>query len=104
MIQSDHYVFSEFVDSFRERVKDVISELQEIEEVVEYMQDNRKVCWNLENLTRIKRGNSEPTRTIEFRGGRCFRGPARIKRWISFTVGFTELALAKVSSPNVLIC
>jgi hypothetical protein len=82
----------------RSRVRDEISDIYDLDDLVDYMQDNMNVRWNFENLTRVKHGNEEPSGIIEFHGGRCLRGPVRTKRWIAFTIGFIELALTKVSS------
>ncbi|KAL1584293.1 hypothetical protein WHR41_06756 [Cladosporium halotolerans] len=49
------------------------------------MQNDRKVLWNFAHV--VKGG----TGSIEFRGGRCFRGPQRTKAWIAFAVGYMHL-------------
>lgn len=60
------------------------------ERIETLIQDERRVLWNLKNVTR-------DSGTIEFRGGRCLRGPCRTKRWIAFVIGFIELLLHFVS-------
>lgn len=63
------------------------------DDLVEVMQDDRRVLWNFENVVRGKSG------TIEFRGGRCLRGPVRTKRWIAFAVALIHAILDMVSIP-----
>jgi hypothetical protein len=71
-----------------------ISGLRNIRSVVEYMQKDRNMLWNTEPLVGTEKEAAKGS--IEFRGGRCSRGPVRTKRWVAFTVGLIELLLCKV--------
>lgn len=55
---------------------------------------DRYVLWNFDNVARP--GGSG---TVEFRGGRGFRGPVRTKRWIAFVLAFVHFCLHQVSGP-----
>lgn len=59
-------------------------------------QESRRVLWNFENLLEGGSGS------LEFRGGRTLRGPARTKRWICFTLAFVAVAInvSLSSSPS----
>lgn len=71
-------------------IANVISGVSDRESLIQVMQDDRRVLWNFENVARGKSG------TIEFRGGRCLRGPVRTKRWIAFAVALVQAILSMV--------
>lgn len=52
----------------------------------------RYVIWNFNNI--VVGGSG----TIEFRGGRHLRGPARTFWWLTFAIAFISLALNEVSN------
>lgn len=58
------------------------------------MQNDRKVLWNFAHV--VKGG----TGSIEFRGGRCFRGPQPTKAWVAFAVGYMHLLQGMVRSTS----
>ena len=57
---------------------------------------DRPVLWNFHNVTVMPFTDEPAIGTVEFRGGRCLRGPVRTKRWISFAVAFIILAIKEV--------
>lgn len=57
---------------------------------------DRPMLWNFHNVTVMPFTTQPAIGTVEFRGGRCLRGPARTKRWISFAVAFIALAIQEV--------
>lgn len=62
--------------------------------------DDRRTLWNFHNVTpKPDSGKPSTTGSVEFRGGRCLRGPVRTKRWIAFSVAFVTLAIEEVSYP-----
>ncbi|KAJ6015344.1 amidoligase [Penicillium herquei] len=60
---------------------------------------DRPVLWNFHNVTRMPFANGPAIGTVEFRGGRCLRGPLRTKRWITFPVAFIILAIQEFKMP-----
>ncbi|PSN66392.1 hypothetical protein BS50DRAFT_589132 [Corynespora cassiicola Philippines] len=74
-------------------IQNRITAMRTIDEVVDFMQDDRRMLWNFENLTRRKSGRSSGT--IEFRGGPALTGPQKTKRWVVFTVGAIQLVSDK---------
>lgn len=62
-----------------------------------YMQGNRYVLWNFQNIfPNPKTGRS--TGTVEFRGGNQFLSTKGTLAWVAFVLGFVTLALQEVSS------
>lgn len=59
-------------------------------EVISLMQSDRNVLWN------FRPAADDGIGTIEFRGGRHLRGPARTKWWISFAVAYIHFLLQQV--------
>lgn len=61
-----------------------------------YMQGNRYVLWNFQNIVpHPKTGRC--TGTVEFRGGNQFLGTKGTLAWVAFVLGFITLALKEVS-------
>ena len=58
--------------------------------------DDRRTLWNFHNVTSKPGSGKSATGSMEFRGGRCLRGPVRTKRWIAFTIAFVILAIKEV--------
>jgi hypothetical protein len=62
-----------------------------------YMQGNRYVLWNFQNIfPSAKTGKC--TGTVEFRGGNQFLSTNGTLAWVAFVMGFITLALEEVSS------
>jgi hypothetical protein len=85
----------------------LINSVGDKEGLVKLMQGNKKkdraVLWNFQNVARMPFNTTETvTNTVEFRGGRCLRGPVRTKRWITFAVAFIVLAIKEVSRENLI--
>lgn len=78
----------------------LINAVKNKEKLVEIVQGlsktDRPVLWNFHNVTRMPFTEEPAIGTVEFRGGRCLRGPVRTKRWISFAVAFMILAIQEV--------
>jgi hypothetical protein len=74
-----------------------INAVKNMEKLVEIVQGlskrDRPVLWNFHNVTRMPFTTEPAIGTVEFRGGRCLRGPVRTKRWISFAIAFIILAI-----------
>lgn len=64
-------------------------------------QDDRRTLWNFQNVTTQHLWGRGSSGTVEFRGGRCLRGPLRTKRWIAFAIAFIILAIREVSYPQL---
>ncbi|KAK5457169.1 hypothetical protein LTS15_004950 [Exophiala xenobiotica] len=81
----------------------LINAVQTKEDLVEIIQGkskkDRPVLWNFHNVTRMPFATESALGTVEFRGGRCLRGPLRTKRWISFAVAFIILAIKDFKLP-----
>lgn len=61
-----------------------------------YMQGNRYVLWNFQNIfPNPKTGRC--TGTVEFRGGNQFLNTKGTLAWVAFVLGFVTLALQEVS-------
>ncbi|CAI7569397.1 unnamed protein product [Penicillium discolor] len=78
----------------------LINAVKNKEKLVELVQGlskkDRPVLWNFHNVTRMPFATETAIGTVEFRGGRCLRGPVRTKRWISFAVAFMIMAIQEV--------
>ena len=61
--------------------------------------DDRRTLWNFHNVTPKPNSGKSFTGSVEFRGGRCLRGPVRTKRWIAFAIAFVVLAIQEVCTP-----
>lgn len=61
-----------------------------------YMQGNRYVLWNFQNIY-PKRRRRRCTGTIEFRGGNQFLNTKGTLAWVAFVLGFITLAKEEVS-------
>ena len=61
--------------------------------------EDRRTLWNFHNVTPKPNSEQSSTGSVEFRGGRCLRGPVRTKRWIAFSIGFVILAIEEVCIP-----
>ncbi|PCG94029.1 Putative amidoligase enzyme [Penicillium occitanis (nom. inval.)] len=81
----------------------LINAVQSKEKLVEIIQGlskkDRPVLWNFHNVTKMPFTEEPAIGTVEFRGGRCLRGPVRTKRWISFAVAFMILAIQEFKLP-----
>ena len=75
-----------------------IWDLQDEEDLKNFMQDDRRVLWNFEHTVPGDRF----TGTVEFRGGRGLRGPNRTKWWIAFVVSFIKLCVS--SKVRAVLC
>lgn len=84
------------VTQVAESIKPVRNEEDLVEIVQGLSKDDRAVLWNFHNVTKMPFTNEPAIGTVEFRGGRCLRGPVRTKRWISFAVAFIVLAIQEV--------
>lgn len=58
--------------------------------------EDRRTLWNFHNVTPKPNSGKSVTGSLEFRGGRCLRGPVRTKRWIAFAIAFVILAIKEV--------
>lgn len=68
-----------------------------------YMQGNRYVLWNFQNIfPNPKTGKC--TGTVEFRGGNQFLSTKGTLAWVAFVMGFITLALEEVSHLNDVLC
>ena len=78
------------------KINNVFHEADLVKIIQGWGKDDRRTLWNFQNVTQ-KPGSSRPcTGSLEFRGGRCLRGPVRTKRWIAFAVAFVVLAIKEV--------
>ena len=59
---------------------------------------DRYVLWNFDNV--VQPGGSG---SVEFRGGRAFRGPVRTKRWIAFVMAFVHFCLNQVRGFDLFV-
>jgi len=80
----------------------VASEIRDIsaeKDLCVFMQKDRNVLWNFQNI------HSDPSGkylgTVEFRGGSQFLNTRAIMSWVAFVLGFINLALEMVSSPKI---
>jgi hypothetical protein len=62
-----------------------------------YMQANRYVLWNFQNIC-VQRAGESCSGTIEFRGGNQFVNAKTTLKWIAFVVAFIHLALDEACS------
>ena len=84
------------VQALRQVAQDIKSRPNEME-LYFYMQGNRYVLWNFQNIfPNPKTGRC--TGTVEFRGGNQFLGTRGTLGWVAFVLGFVTLALEEVSS------
>jgi len=83
----------------------LINGVKSKEKLVEIMQgltkNDRSVLWNFHNIARMSYTTESATGTVEFRGGRCLRGPVRTKRWITFAVAFVIRTIQEVRCNSV---
>lgn len=79
-------------------LKQVASEIRALPnetEIYLYMQGNRYVLWNFQNIfPHPKTGRC--TGTVEFRGGNQFLGTKGTLAWVAFVLGFITLAAKEV--------
>jgi hypothetical protein len=83
------------------QVATAVNAVQNKKDLVKVVQglkkQDRAVLWNFQNVARMPYNTNEMLiNTVEFRGGRCLRGPVRTKRWIAFAVSFIILAIKEV--------
>ena len=90
----------ELKDKNLENIAQIINNAYDKKHLVKIIQgldkDDRRVLWNFQNVTPMSWIRTSATGTVEFRGGRCLRGPARTKRWIVFAIAFVILAIQEV--------
>lgn len=79
----------------------VQNEIDLVDIVQGLSKEDRPVLWNFHNVTCMPFATEQAIGTVEFRGGRCLRGPVRTKRWISFAVAFVILAIQQVCRTKV---
>ena len=78
------------------RINNLSNKASVVELIQGWDKTDRKTLWNFHNVT-SRPGSLRPaTGSVEFRGGRCLRGPVRTKRWIAFTIAFVALAIEEV--------
>jgi hypothetical protein len=65
-------------------------------ELCYYMQGNRYVLWNFQNIFPSPK-TGKCTGTVEFRGGNQFLSTKGTLAWVAFVMGFITLALEEVS-------
>ncbi|KAG6007352.1 hypothetical protein E4U21_006056 [Claviceps maximensis] len=76
-------------------LKQVAAEIQALlseRDLYAYMQGNRYVLWNFQNIF-PHRKTGRCTGTVEFRGGNQFLNTKGILSWVAFVLGFITLAL-----------
>ena len=89
------------MESIAKMINDVPNKTSLVSTIQGWNKDDRRTLWNFQNAT-VKPGSDRPaTGTVEFRGGRCLRGPKRTKRWIAFAVAFVRLATTEVYIPTL---
>ena len=79
----------------------VASEIRDIpteKDLCLFMQKDRNVLWNFQNIHPGPSGKY--LGTVEFRGGSQFLNTKGIMSWVAFVLGFINLALEMVSSQN----
>lgn len=77
------------------RVATQIKALRDETQIYMYMQGNRYVLWNFQNIfPHPKTGRC--TGTVEFRGGNQFLGTKGTLAWVAFVLGFITLASKEV--------
>ncbi|EFZ03778.2 swim zinc finger domain protein [Metarhizium robertsii ARSEF 23] len=83
-------------------LKQVASEIKALRsetDIYMYMQGNRYVLWNFQNIfPHPKTGRC--TGTVEFRGGNQFLGTKGTLAWVAFVLGFITLATKEVGAPT----
>jgi Putative amidoligase enzyme len=65
-------------------------------ELCTFMQKNRYVLWNYQNI--YPNASGKHTGTVEFRGGSQFLTTKGTLSWVAFVLGFITLALEEVSA------
>lgn len=80
-----------------------IKALRDKTQIYMYMQGNRYVLWNFQNIfPHPKTGRC--TGTVEFRGGNQFLGTKGTLAWVAFVLGFIILASKEVCSHDSFFC
>ena len=77
-------------------INNVSDEASLVRVVQGWDREDRRTLWNFHNVTPKPNSGKSATGSVEFRGGRCLRGPVRTKRWIAFTIAFVILAIEEV--------
>jgi hypothetical protein len=78
------------------RVAELIAGARDPAELCVFMQGNRYVLWNFQNIfPHLKTGRC--TGTVEFRGGNQFLNTKGTLAWVGFVLGFITLALQEVN-------
>ncbi|TKA77741.1 hypothetical protein B0A55_04167 [Friedmanniomyces simplex] len=87
--KNSQYLRSNFARFRRDHWQELRTVLAQADraQIITLMQSDRHVLWNFANAATGRSG------TVEFRGGRCLRGPVRTKRWIAFTAAILEMFL-----------
>lgn len=77
-------------------INDAPNEADLVRAIQGWEKDDRRTLWNFQNVTAHQPWSQPSSGTVEFRGGRCLRGPVRTKRWIAFAIAFIMLAIEEV--------
>ena len=77
-------------------INNVSDEASLVEIIQGWDKGDRRTLWNFHNVTPKPNSGKTVTGSVEFRGGRCLRGPVRTKRWIAFSIAFVILAINEV--------
>lgn len=91
------YLYHKKINQVLKSIKNTEDKKELVKIVQGLSKKDRPLLWNFHNITRMPFATEKAIGTVEFRGGKYLRGPAKTKRWISFAVAFVVLAIQEVT-------